>query len=136
MRDDITDDEADRFTRQLEEGFNRRDDALIESLISEHFIDHSVLLGGMDLRHRIHRVQEAFPDATYAVVDRLVQGNAVAWRWTIRGTHAKQILGTAPTGRVVMLPGMTVAVIREGKAVEQWEFADIPALLDQLQGPA
>ena len=92
------------------------------------------MLGRMDLRQRINRVQTAFPDARYEVVDYLVQGPTVAWRWMIRGTHTKEILGVRPTGRLVMLAGLSMALVHRGKAIEHWEFADIPQLVAQLQG--
>jgi predicted ester cyclase len=119
---------------KMQDGFNDRNDRAIEEVLDDHFIDHSHMLGRMDIRQRIARVQEAFPDARFEVKDFLIQGPAVAWTWTIRGTHAKEILGVEPTGKQVSLPGMSMALFQHGKAIEHWEFADIPQLLAQLHG--
>src|SRR5438874_9388966 len=99
----LADDLIEDFIRRLEDGFNERNPSLIEEMLGDHLIDHSEDLGRMDLRQRIDRVQTAFPDARYQVVDRFVLGHAVAWRWTITGTHQKEIFGVAPTGRRVIL---------------------------------
>jgi len=134
MPEALSDELIRDFIRRLTDGFNNRDTRLIEEILGDHLIDHSELLGRMDLRQRLHRVQQAFPDARYEVIDYLVQGHAVAWRWTIRGTHTNEILGVQPTGRMVILPGLSVAVILNGRVVEHYEWVDIPELLAQIQG--
>jgi predicted ester cyclase len=129
----LSTDLIDDFIRRLQDGYNQRDVTLIEQMLGDHLIDHSEDLGRMDLRQRIHRVQTALPDSRYEVVEHLVQGHAVAWTWTISGTHTEEILGCRPTGRKVVLPGLSVVVIIEGKVVEHWEFADLKELLAQIQ---
>jgi predicted ester cyclase len=129
----LSDEFVEDLTKRVEEAFNARDTKALEKLIAPHFIDHSVLLGGIDVRQRLQRVLTAFPDARYHVRERIVRGNAVAWRWESEGPHTKDILGVAPTGKKVRLPGLSVAVIENGKAVQQWEFTDYPAIMAQLE---
>src|SRR3989442_14247722 len=99
MPEALSDELIRDFIRRLTDGFNNRDTRLIEEILGDHLIDHSELLGRMDLRQRLHRVQQAFPDARYEAIDYLVQGHAVAWRWTLRGTHPNEVMGVQPTGR-------------------------------------
>jgi steroid delta-isomerase-like uncharacterized protein len=121
------------YVQRIEKGFNGRDTSAIEEILGEHLVDHSELLGRMDLRQRMSRVQEAFPDARYQVGDLLIEGNAVAWKWSIHGTNTEEILGKPPTGKAVTLRGLSVAVIVKEKVVEHWEFADLQDLIEQLE---
>ena len=133
---EITPELVEDIKARVERGFNERDPKAIEGLLAPHLIDHNRLLGGVDLRQRMARVLEAFEDARLAVTDYIVQGNAVAWRWTIRGTHTKTIMGVEPTGKVVEIAGLSAAVLKEGKVVEHWEFSDDQSVLAQLQEAA
>jgi steroid delta-isomerase-like uncharacterized protein len=132
----ITPEMVEDIKARAERGFNERDPRVIEELLAPHLIDHNRLLGGVDLRQRMARVLQAFEDARFAVTDYIVQGNAVAWRWTIRGTHTRTIMGIEPTGKVVEIAGLSAAVLKDGKVVEHWEFSDDQSVLAQLQEAA
>lgn len=132
-RDQITKESTEELKRQVERGFNERDPKLIEDLLADHLVDHNRLLGGVDLRQRMARVLEAFEDAELTIDDYIFQGNAVAWRWTIRGTHSRRIMGVEPTGKRVAVSGLSAAVIRTGKILEHWEFSDDAGLMAQLR---
>ena len=132
-RDEVTRERAEELRRQVERGFNERDAKLIEELLADHLVDHNQLLGGVDLRQRMARVLGAFEDAELTIDDYIFQGNAVAWRWTIRGTHSRRIMGMEPTGKQVAISGLSAAVIRNGKILEHWEFSDDAGLMAQLE---
>jgi steroid delta-isomerase-like uncharacterized protein len=133
---EITREMAEDYKGRMERGFNQRDPKLIEELLSPNLIDHNRLLGGVDLRQRMARVQEAFDDAELYVDEYIVQGNAVAWRWTIRGTHTKPIMGVDPTGRTIQISGLSAAIFKDGKVLEHWEFSDDQSVLAQVQAGA
>jgi predicted ester cyclase len=133
---ELTNERAEELKRRVEQGFNDRDPKVIEQLLGTHLVDHNKLLGGVDLRQRMARVLEAFHDARLSIDEYIFQGNAVAWRWTIRGTHTKPIMGVEPTGRKVALSGLSAAVLKDGKVLEHWEFSDDQSLLAQLQSAA
>jgi predicted ester cyclase len=130
---EITTEFAEELKRQVEEGFNSRDPRVIERVLAPGLIDHNKLLGGVDLRQRMARVQEAFEDAHFTIDEYIIQGNAAAWRWTIRGTHTKRIMGIEPTGKKVTISGLSAAVIQNGKVMEHWEFSDDQSVMAQLQ---
>jgi len=74
----------------------------------------------------------AFPDAKITFEDVIAEGDKVAFRSTIRGTHQGEFLGIAPTGQEVMLGLLDVVRVEDGKFVEQWGGPDIYDLLQQL----
>jgi predicted ester cyclase len=132
----ITPEMAEEIKARAERGFNERDPKVIEQLLAPHLVDHNRLLGGVDLRQRMARLLEAFDNARFEISNYIVQGNAVAWRWTIRGTHTQPIMGVQPTGKPVEIAGLSAAVLKDGKVVEHWEFSDDQSVLAQLQEAA
>ncbi|HSK86473.1 MAG TPA: ester cyclase [Rubrobacter sp.] len=86
-----------------------------------------------EAKHYIGTYFDAFPDLRFTVDDILGEGDLVATRWTLRGTHEGEMeeLGP-PTGRRVELEGITVHRIEGGKIVEEWECYDNLGFLQQL----
>lgn len=74
----------------------------------------------------------AFPDSQVKAEEIVEQGDRVALRLLITGTHLGPFLGIAPTGRTVSFAGMTILRFRDGKCVERWSVTDSVSLLIQL----
>ena len=74
----------------------------------------------------------AFPDSQVKAEEIVEQGDRVALRLLITGTHLGPFLGIAPTGRTVSFAGMTILRFRGGKCVERWSVTDAVSLLIQL----
>jgi steroid delta-isomerase-like uncharacterized protein len=74
----------------------------------------------------------AFPDAHFTMEDSVVDGDRVAHRWHVRGTHTGPLGAAPPTGRPVEIDGLILDRVADGKAVERWEQYDQPRLLQQL----
>ncbi|HJP66279.1 MAG TPA: ester cyclase [Actinomycetota bacterium] len=121
------------LARLFEDGFNNEETWRIEQLIADHFLDHGPYVGGADVRQRLETIREVLPDATLHVDEVVRQGDFVATRWTIRGTHAGKTLGIEPTGRRVTLSGMSVERLKDGKVIEHWEFPDLKGFAAQIE---
>jgi predicted ester cyclase len=130
---EITKEQAEDLKARVERALNGRDTKAIEGLLGDHLVDHNVLLGGVDLRQRMARALEAFPDAEFSIDEYIFQGNAAAWKWSIRGTHTQEIMGMKPTGKNVTISGLSAAVLKDGKLIQHWEFSDDQGLLAQLE---
>jgi predicted ester cyclase len=74
----------------------------------------------------------AFPDAKVTAEDTVEQGDKIALRFLITGTHRGPILNIAPTGRAISFAGMTILQFHSGKCVERWSVTDSISLLAQL----
>jgi steroid delta-isomerase-like uncharacterized protein len=75
----------------------------------------------------------AFPDMSVSVEDVIAEGDKVVTRWTLRGTHQGEVEEFGPpTGKRVVLEGITIHRISEGKIVEEWERYDNLDVLQQL----
>jgi predicted ester cyclase len=51
-------------------------------------------------------------------------GEWVANRYTIRGTHTGDFFGQAPTGERFEIRGMDMVRVRDGQVIEHWAFAE------------
>jgi predicted ester cyclase len=76
----------------------------------------------------------AFPDLHFTIEDMFAEGDKVATRWTIRGTHRGEFMGLPPTGNQVTWSGINITRVVEGKLVEDWVEQDTPGLMQQLAG--
>jgi predicted ester cyclase len=74
----------------------------------------------------------AFPDMHFTVEDQLIQGDRVAFRWRATGTHTGPLGAAPPTGKTVVLDGLIMDRMTDGKVRERWEQWDQPLMLQQL----
>jgi steroid delta-isomerase-like uncharacterized protein len=75
----------------------------------------------------------AFPDTSATIEDVIAEGDKVVSRYTVRGTHT----GTTeeygpPTGKQIVLEGITLYHFNAGKLVEMWDRYDNWAVMQQL----
>jgi predicted ester cyclase len=95
-------------------------------------------LGGEAIRGRegyrpfFDGMHNTFSQIEVVVEDAVEQGNTIAARCTVRGTHTGDGIGFAPTGRRVELLGMTVVKVKDGKMVEGWNNFDFAGMLQQI----
>jgi predicted ester cyclase len=74
----------------------------------------------------------AFPDAALTLEDLVGEGDKVACRFVVRGTHQGEFQGIPPTGRQVAYGGVTIMRFEHGRCVERWSEADTLGMLQQL----
>ncbi|MFO7548091.1 MAG: ester cyclase [Acidimicrobiia bacterium] len=89
----------------------------------------------LDLEQQIQRLvglRAAFPDVSITLEDAVAEGDRVAFRCVLRGTHRGEFLGVAPTGRQVTVGLLDVVRIEDGLIAEQWGGPDLYDLVRQL----
>jgi steroid delta-isomerase-like uncharacterized protein len=74
----------------------------------------------------------AFPDGPLSIDDLIAEGDRVAHRWTVHGTHQRDFEGIPATGRLVTMTGIFIYRIAGGRVVEIWASVDDLGLLQQL----
>jgi predicted ester cyclase len=74
----------------------------------------------------------AFPDLRFLIDSMVSEGDLVAVRWTVTGTHKGRLSEILPTGRSVGVTGITVARISGGKLHETWDQWDALGLMRQI----
>src|SRR5262249_36896618 len=68
--------------------------------------------------------RSAFPDAQATIEQLIAEGDRVAFRFVLQGTHQGTFAGVAPTGKLVRLRGTDVVRIADGKLIELWSSQD------------
>ena len=84
------------------------------------------------LKQWVVMVRNAFPDFKVTVDDMIAEGDKVATRWTVRGTHKGDFGKIVATGKQVTITGITLSRIVDGKTVENWWSSDNLGMLQQL----
>lgn len=74
----------------------------------------------------------AFPDLHFKIEDIVAEGDKVAYRLTVSGTHKGQFQGIPPTDKEVSFTSTGISNVVNGKAAEDWIEADIMGLMQQL----
>ena len=77
----------------------------------------------------------AMPDLHITVEDVVSEGEKLAIRWFVRGTHSEHGLGMPPSRRSVGFRGISWLIVRNGKVVEGWDSWNQGGLLHQLRTP-
>jgi steroid delta-isomerase-like uncharacterized protein len=70
--------------------------------------------------------REGFPDLSITIEDVMAEGDRVAARVVMRGTHRGEFQGITPTGKRVEVRAIDMFRISNGKIVEHWGHADDP----------
>lgn len=74
----------------------------------------------------------SLPGSQIELVDAFGSGDRIAARFVQRGRHEGELMGVPPTGREVVLLGITILAFRDGRVIERWASADMLGLLVQL----
>lgn len=77
----------------------------------------------------------AFPDIQITFEQMIAEGDKVAIRWTLSGTHEGTLMGVAPTGTPVTVTGISMYRVADGKFVETWASYDAMGMMQQLAAP-
>ncbi len=73
-----------------------------------------------------------FPDLEHTIHESIAEGDVVATRETLRGTHKGEFGGIPPTGKTVVFSAVCLFRFADGKFVEYRADADIVGLYEQL----
>ena len=74
----------------------------------------------------------AFPDLHFTIEDILAEGDKVAFRLAVTGTHSGAFQGIPATGKKITFGGTGIGMIVDGKLEENRAHADIMGLMQQL----
>ncbi len=109
-----------------------------DELLSPDFVRHGPPslegdLGGPDgFKQLVTMYRTAFPDLRVPIEQQVVQGDLVVTRWTAKGTHGGDLLGIAPTGKPINVPGVLIDRVAGGRIQEEWAVYDSLGLLQQV----
>jgi steroid delta-isomerase-like uncharacterized protein len=97
-----------------------------------HFPSNADAIGLEDHKALVQTVREAFPDLKHEVYESIAEGDYVATRETLRGTHKGEFMGVPASGRNVEFSAICLWRFAEDKLVEYWSDTDMAGLCEQL----
>lgn len=122
--------------RYVREVWEKQNPAAVKEFLASNYRRHTspdaAPLNPDDQVQRLIGFRTAFPDIQIVVEEVIAEGDHLAFRSTMRGTHTGELLGIAPTGRRVTVGLIDVIRVQDGKFVEQWGGPDLFDLLRQL----
>jgi steroid delta-isomerase-like uncharacterized protein len=74
----------------------------------------------------------AFPGIDHSIEDQLAEGDRVATRIVVRGTHAGDLMGLPPTGKDIEINAINIHRIVDGRIAEMWIVSDGLGMMRQL----
>jgi steroid delta-isomerase-like uncharacterized protein len=123
--------------RFYEELWNRGNFDAADDLVAADYVRHDLRPGDAPAgpagqKAVAQKFRAAFPDVSLEVEALVAEGDLVAARWTMSGTHTGAWGEVAPTGRRVRFSGVNFFRIANGKIAEIWNVRDDLGLREQL----
>ena len=123
--------------RYYDEVVNNGDYSVIGELFTDDYHSHhndpiGLPPGPEGVQQFIGGTRAGFPDLELTLDDIFGEGDMVASRWTLRGTHTEEWFGTPATGKSAEWAGVVLSRFEDGKVAEEWFNFDQLRLLQQL----
>jgi predicted ester cyclase len=125
---------ADELVRTYFDAVNAEDPPRIDQLLARSFLSYDVhgRRGRTGLKRYHADLRRSFSDLRFAVhenVGVLVEGDLVALRTIITGTHTGEYAGVAATGNAIQTSASHVFRVRDDWIVEHWPVLDTYRIL-------
>jgi len=116
---------------------NTASEKLAEELISPDGVFHvpgrpEPMLGPAGYLAIIGMMRGGFPDIQWTLEEVIAEGDKVAARFTMRGTHRGPFFGVPPTGKTIAVQAMNFYRLSGGQFVEERGQPDLLGLLQQI----
>jgi steroid delta-isomerase-like uncharacterized protein len=124
--------------RWFEEVWNEGRIGAVDELLSPEGVGFGLAEPGTEVRGPeglkafVRNLRDAFPDLHIAVEDMVAEGDKVAIRFRVTGTHQGNGLGFPATHRPIDITGMTIIQFADGKLVHGWNNWDQLGMMQQL----
>ena len=94
---------------------------------------HSEPLRGPDgYLELLAMLRNGFPDIQWTLEETITEGNRVAARFTMEGTHRGEFFGTAPTGNRISVRALNFYQLADGQIVREQGQPDLLGILQQI----
>lgn len=139
--------EMKAFVRRLyEELWGGGDLSVIDECIARDYVNHqrvidphlspaasAVEICGVEMFRTLVRAWRAgFPNVRTTVEDQIAEGDKVVTRWISHGTQTGAWNQIRASGRAVIVEGISIDRIADGRVVETWTNWDLLGLLEQI----
>jgi len=128
--------ENKQIVRRYQEIYNNNDLDALGEVVAQDLSMPKVMAGmppGLEGARRVHAITLiGMPDWHTKIEDLIGEGDKVAARIAMSGTHTGDFWGIPATGKKVEFTGIYIVRIQNGKIVEHWGEEDGVSLMQQL----
>ena len=125
-----------QIVRRYQEIYNSNHLDALGEVLAENLVMPKVMAGmppGLDGAKRVHETTLiGMPDWHTRIDDLIAEGDKVAARITMTGTHTGDFWGFPASGKKVEFTGIYIVRIQDEMIVEHWGEEDGVSLLQQL----
>lgn len=126
-----------RVRQAFDEFINRKNLTVVDDYVAPNYVGYysavpEPVRGRDEFRQFLQLYHQAFPDLRVTIDDAFAEGDKVAVRLTLRGTHQGELMGLPPTGKAVTVSAINLFQIENGQAVEQRASTDDLGMMQQL----
>jgi steroid delta-isomerase-like uncharacterized protein len=135
---DVSEKHKEVVRRWFEEVWNQGREASIDELFPAGGVAHGLgdsesdVRGPAEFKPFAANLRGSIPNLQIRVEDILCDGDRVAVRVTLEGTHTGNGLGVPPSGGRVSIQGIIILRLVDGQIVEAWNSYDQLGLLRQI----
>jgi steroid delta-isomerase-like uncharacterized protein len=109
----------------------------LDELLAYDYLNHTpatpeVPTGPEGVKGVVSMFRGGIPDLRVVVEDMIAEGDKVATRYTLEGTHGGELFGVPPTGQRLSIKSISVERVSEGKIREHWRITDSLEMMQQL----
>jgi steroid delta-isomerase-like uncharacterized protein len=80
----------------------------------------------------IAMMRAGFPDVRWTLEETVTEGETVAARFTMRGTHQGEFFGIPASGKTISVQAMNFYYLADGKIVKERGQPDLLAVMQQI----
>jgi predicted ester cyclase len=107
-------------------------DALPDIVTSDYVLHPGEVRGADGLKDMVQGYRNALGGLRVTIDQQFADGDFVATRFTITGTHEGDLMGAPPSGKDVAFTGIAISRCEGGRIAEEWEITDTVGLLGQI----
>jgi steroid delta-isomerase-like uncharacterized protein len=123
--------------RRFTEFINTASESLATELVASTAAFHvpgrpEPLRGPAGYLEIVSMMRSGFPDIQWTLEEMVAEGDKVAARFIMRGTHRGVFFGVPPTGKAIAVQAMNFYRLADGQIVEERGQPDLLELLRQI----
>ena len=77
-------------------------------------------------------MRSGFPDIRWSLEETICEGERIAARFTMRGTHQGPFMGVAPTRKTIVVQALNIYHLSNGRIIKEYGQPDLLGLLAQI----
>jgi steroid delta-isomerase-like uncharacterized protein len=125
------------FMKKFVAFINSANETLAHELVSPQAIFHvpgrpEPLVGPAGYLVIVGMMRAGFPDIQWTVEELISEGDKVAARFTMRGTHRGRFMGVLPTEKTITVQALNIYHLKNGQIVKEYGAPDMLGLLTQI----